>query len=193
MSHLDRRQREREEIRLKLLDAARDIAIKEGWHAVTIRKIADKVEYTPPIVYEYFENKEDLFRELVYSGFEILRKQFEEASLQETNPKKLMVKIALIHFNFALKHKELFQLMFNIERQKPNESMQYNMTLMERTIRQISKEDNSVIREQIFAFLCLCHGAISFMLQTEKETPHSRFKDFPKLYERMVERFINSL
>ena len=89
MNHVERKLREKEKIKQNILDAARDIAAKEGWHAVTIRKIANKIEYTPPIVYEHFENKEDLFKELIYMGFRLLKKEFEKARQSERGTKEV--------------------------------------------------------------------------------------------------------
>ncbi|MCU7496091.1 MAG: TetR/AcrR family transcriptional regulator [Ignavibacteria bacterium] len=193
MSHIERRQREKEEIRLRILDAAREIASEEGWQAVTIRKIASRVEYTPPIVYEYFENKENLLQELAYAGFEILHSQFEDEKKKESDPKKLMSKLALIHLDFAIKYKELFQLMFSLERPAPNEAMRNNMELMKETVKLISNADDEGVREIIFGFLCMCHGAISFMLQTGQHTKKFTPESFRSMYVRVVERYINSL
>ena len=88
MSHLERRLKDKGEMKQSILDAARKIAGKEGWQAVTIRKIVDEIEYTPPIVYEYFENKEALFKELIYFGFHMVHKDIEKAKQNESDPKK---------------------------------------------------------------------------------------------------------
>ncbi|HRX31691.1 MAG TPA: hypothetical protein P5349_07350 [Tenuifilaceae bacterium] len=48
MGHVERRKKEKENIRKGILDAALKIAMSDGWGAVTIRKIADVIEYTPP-------------------------------------------------------------------------------------------------------------------------------------------------
>src|SRR6266849_4709924 len=64
-----RRERECQELRQAILSAARDIAAREGWQEVTIRKIAEAIEYTPPIIYEYFASKEALLLELLREGF----------------------------------------------------------------------------------------------------------------------------
>ncbi len=69
MGSKQRRQRERQELRQAILAAARDIAAREGWQAVTIRKVAEAIEYTPPIIYEYFASKEALLFELLREGF----------------------------------------------------------------------------------------------------------------------------
>lgn len=191
MSHIERRQREKEETRSRILEAAREIAAKEGWQAVTIRKIADKIEYTPPIIYEYFEGKEDLLKGLVYNGFEILQKQYAEASQTESDPKKLISRIALILLTFAREHKELFQLMFHLERPAPNETTKSIMDLLKNTMTQISGKDEKTVMELIFGFFCQCHGAIAFMLRADEDSP--QIKDFDNLYLRMVERHINSI
>ena len=107
MSYIERRQKEKEDIKQSILEAARKIAAKEGWHALTIRKIADEIEYTPPIVYEYFENKEDLIREIIDAGFVKLGKEISAARQSETDPHKLLMKLSLIHWDFAFNNVEL--------------------------------------------------------------------------------------
>src|SRR5882672_7396271 len=64
-----RRERERLQMRGRLLDAARRIASEEGWQAVTIRRIADRLEYSSPILYQHFSGKDALLWELVREGF----------------------------------------------------------------------------------------------------------------------------
>jgi AcrR family transcriptional regulator len=69
MGSKERIQRQKEETRKNILKAAREIVKQEGWQGLSMRKIADKIEYTAPIIYEYFANK--------------------EAILQETDPKRI--------------------------------------------------------------------------------------------------------
>src|ERR1700756_5705553 len=64
-----RREREKQEVRQGILTAAREIARQEGWQSVTVRKVADRIEYSPPTIYEYFESKEDILIELLREGF----------------------------------------------------------------------------------------------------------------------------
>jgi AcrR family transcriptional regulator len=54
-----------------ILAAARDIAAQEGWQAVTIRKVADRIEYSRPMIYEHFENKDAVLLELMREGFRL--------------------------------------------------------------------------------------------------------------------------
>jgi AcrR family transcriptional regulator len=56
----ERRAREKKELRQEILDAARDLFVHEGYENVSMRKIADKIEYSPTTIYLYFQDKADL-------------------------------------------------------------------------------------------------------------------------------------
>jgi len=60
----ERREREREEVRKKILDAARELFAAEGYEKVTMRGIAEAIEYSPTTIYLHFEDKDDLVRAL---------------------------------------------------------------------------------------------------------------------------------
>ena len=70
----ERQERDREQVRSRILDAARELFVAEGYRNVSIRKIAEKVEYSPAALYSYFPSKDDLFFALAEEGF---RKLFE--------------------------------------------------------------------------------------------------------------------
>jgi AcrR family transcriptional regulator len=65
----DRRQRQKESLRASILDAARELFVDQGYDAVTMRKIAEKIEYSPTAIYQYFTDKESLVRELCTNDF----------------------------------------------------------------------------------------------------------------------------
>ena len=56
----ERRAREKKELRQEILDAARDLFLREGYENVSMRKIAEKIEYSPTTIYLYFQDKADL-------------------------------------------------------------------------------------------------------------------------------------
>jgi AcrR family transcriptional regulator len=191
MSHIERRQKEKEEIKQRILEAARKIAAKEGWHSLTIRKIAEEIEYTPPIVYEHFENKEDLIREIVYTGFNMLSKEFASARESESDPKKIIHILSLIHWNFAFNNVELYQLMFSLERPNPTEEMVANFKLIEEAFLELI-HDKEALHEIIFSWMCFISGAISIVMRFPN-LPHQEGKDPKKLFVRMIDRFIEGL
>jgi AcrR family transcriptional regulator len=193
MSHIERRLRAKEEMKQSILDAARNIAAKEGWQAVTIRKIADEIEYTPPIVYEYFENKEALFKELIYFGFRMMHKDIEKAKNIESDPKKMLFNIGLICWDFAFSHTDLFQLMFSLERPTPSEEMVYFFSLTESIFMELSKNNKVLSQDLLLSWICLNHGAISILMQFPPVPPQFIKKDPRELYISIIQRFISNI
>ena len=107
----ERRERERDEIRAKILDAARELFAKEGYGAVTMRRIAEKIEYSPTAIYGHFADKDALIHELAARDFLELAHQF--ARLAKINdPIERFTKIGPVYVEFGLAHPNHYQLMF---------------------------------------------------------------------------------
>lgn len=68
----ERQERDRATVRRAILDAARDLFESEGYANVSIRKIAERIEYSPAALYSYFPSKDDIFFALAHEGFELL-------------------------------------------------------------------------------------------------------------------------
>jgi AcrR family transcriptional regulator len=80
MGITERREREREEVRRKILDAARDLFATEGYANVTMRKIAEVIEYSPTAIYGHFEDKDDLVHAICHEDFGRLLAVFDGAT-----------------------------------------------------------------------------------------------------------------
>lgn len=115
MASKDRILRLKEETRVNILDASLDIVKEEGWQALSMRKIADKIEYTAPIIYEYFANKEAILMELTRKGFLLLARDMKEAKEKHRLPAKQIEAMWLAYWNFAFTQKELYQVMFGVD------------------------------------------------------------------------------
>src|SRR5258708_29654329 len=115
MASKDRILRLKEETRLNILHASLDIVKEEGWQALSMRKIADKIEYTAPIIYEYFSNKEAILMELTRKGFLILARDMKVAKEKHRLPAKQLEAMWLAYWNFAFAEKELYQVMFGVD------------------------------------------------------------------------------
>lgn len=109
-----RRERERREVRQGILDAAREIARQDGWQAVTIRRLADRVEYSPPIIYQHFASKDAVLLELVREGFDCLRVAMESARDSSLDPLTDLQRMAAAYWNFAWDAPDLYQVMFGL-------------------------------------------------------------------------------
>ena len=114
MASKDRILRLKEETRINILDASLQIVKEEGWQALSMRKIADVIEYTAPIIYEYFANKEAIILELTRKGYLILAKDLNEAKSKHRLPAKQLEAMWESYWNFAFANKELYQVMFGI-------------------------------------------------------------------------------
>lgn len=114
MASKDRILRLKEETRINILDAALQIVKEDGWQALSMRKIADVIEYTAPIIYEYFANKEAILLELTRKGYLLLSKQLQEAKDQHESPADQLEAMWLTYWNFAFDNKEIYQVMFGI-------------------------------------------------------------------------------
>src|SRR5437588_11783680 len=68
----ERQERDREAVRRAILDAARELFVREGYNNVSIRKIAERIEYSPAAIYGYFPSKDDIFFALAEEGFQLL-------------------------------------------------------------------------------------------------------------------------
>src|SRR6185295_7417962 len=68
----ERHERDREAVSRAILDAARELFVTEGYRNVSIRKIAERIEYSPAAIYGYFSSKDDLFFALAEEGFRLL-------------------------------------------------------------------------------------------------------------------------
>ena len=68
----ERQERDREAVGRAILDAARDLFVAEGFQNVSIRKIAERIEYSPAAIYGYFPSKDDIFFALAEEGFRLL-------------------------------------------------------------------------------------------------------------------------
>ncbi|WP_426667922.1 TetR/AcrR family transcriptional regulator [Mucilaginibacter sp. McL0603] len=115
MASKDRILRLKEETRMNILDASLNIVKEEGWSALSMRKIADKIEYTAPIIYEYFSNKEAILMELTRKGFLILANDMKAAKEKHRLPAKQLEAMWLAYWNFAFAEKELYQVMFGVD------------------------------------------------------------------------------
>src|SRR3954468_17808265 len=68
----ERQERDRKAVRRSILDAARELFVAEGFQNVSIRKIAERIEYSPAALYGYFASKDDIFFALAEEGFRLL-------------------------------------------------------------------------------------------------------------------------
>ncbi|MBB6110727.1 TetR/AcrR family transcriptional regulator [Mucilaginibacter lappiensis] len=114
MGSKERVERLKAEVHQLILDAAMGIVKNEGCEAVSIRKIADTIEYSPTIVYSYFLNKEAVLIELSKRGFTMLINCIKQQLVSVTGAKERMETVLRAVLYFANNENELYQLMYTV-------------------------------------------------------------------------------
>ncbi|WP_207421084.1 TetR/AcrR family transcriptional regulator [Desertivirga brevis] len=114
MGIAERRLREKEELKSKIICTAWDLVKTEGWSALSIRKIADKIDYSVPVIYDHFKNKEAILLEFSKKGFRLLTETILGIIDKKDVPENKIRAIADAYWNFAAENKELYQIMFSI-------------------------------------------------------------------------------
>jgi AcrR family transcriptional regulator len=100
-----------EDVARKILDAARELFVAEGYRNVSIRKVAEKVEYSPAAIYSYFSSKDDIFLALAEEGFRLLFTSDPEAA-QPSSPTDAIRAAFWRVYLFSKSHPEYYALMF---------------------------------------------------------------------------------
>jgi len=123
----ERQERDRETVRRAILDAARDLFVQDGFERVSIRRVAERIEYSPAAIYGYFPSKDDIFFALAEEGFALL------AGVQAAAPGRTgCAGTPLEHIRdtfwrfyvFSREHPQYFALMF-VDRSVPRISREY--------------------------------------------------------------------
>jgi AcrR family transcriptional regulator len=107
----ERRERERSETRDKILDAARELFVTEGYEGVSMRRVAEKIEYSPTAIYVHFADKKELFRELCHQDYARLAEVFQ-SSVMSTDPIERLKQIGMIYIDFGLLNPNHYKFMF---------------------------------------------------------------------------------
>jgi len=110
----ERNVQSREHTRNGILKAAMVVARKEGWDGLSMRKIADIVTYSVPVIYEHFTNKDAILLQLSKDGHRMLMRYMQSASDQNVSPESKIEAMWIAYWDFAFSQKELYQLMFGI-------------------------------------------------------------------------------
>lgn len=106
-----RRERERHETRERILAAAREMFAADGYEAVTMRAIANRIEYTPTALYHHFPSKQALVTELCVQDFTALSARFMPLA-QMPDPVERLQALGRVYLQFAMDYPSHYRFMF---------------------------------------------------------------------------------
>src|SRR5687768_8899095 len=108
----ERRERERAQRHQLIITAARELAETEGWEAVTTRRLADRVEYSQPVLYSHFNGKDAIVSAVALDGFSELAAQLHQVRLAAPGPGQALRAVCRGYLEFATQRPALYQAMF---------------------------------------------------------------------------------
>ena len=143
----ERQQQEREAITRSILDAARTLFVAEGYRNVSIRKIAERVGYSPAAIYSYFDSKDDIFLALAEEGFHMLFQSgvCAREAQPDAEPVDCIRSAFLDLYEFSKAHPEYHALMF-LDRSVPKISKDWQRFQF---VREMRAQLNALIENAI--------------------------------------------
>lgn len=143
MAISERREREKEEMKELILSTAAIIACSEGYDKISIRKIANKIEYSPSIIYHYFADKDEIINHLIQRGYKKIILAITSANLTCDSPEEQLKEMTKNYINAALK--------------MPDEYMAAQLSKSPKTIKQTSLLfEGASNKKSIIGELCRC-------------------------------------
>jgi AcrR family transcriptional regulator len=173
----ERKHRQRREVRNRILSAAREIASGEGgWPSVTIRKIAERIEYSPPVIYEHFGSKEEILLELLRIGYAKQLEAFESARKAAAGPEEACFAMMRAYLRFAFGSPDLYQVMYGLggvsfsalsaaEAQRGGERIGEEAgKAIEKILRKYGKEEARDVNDEVTRLWSSVHGLVALAM-----------------------------
>jgi AcrR family transcriptional regulator len=125
MGTKQRREREKEALRQDILDAARELFVNEGYENVSMRRVAEKIEYSPTTIYLYFEDKASLLYAICEETFAGLAKRMEAITRDGDDPIEVLRRGCRAYVDFGLKYPNHYKLTFINHPQHPRDKKRH--------------------------------------------------------------------
>ena len=177
MTVKQRREREKENLRQMILDTAREMFAEEGYSSVSMRKIADKIEYSPTTIYLYFRDKNDLLRQICEETFARLGRKLDSIGKKNGNSVEGLREGLKTYVEFGLKYPKHYEVTFMLPLTEKLGEMEYDGALGKRAFDYlrngvtdcmengvIEKGDVDLISQTLWAGI---HGVTSLLIGHE--------------------------
>jgi AcrR family transcriptional regulator len=194
----ERKDREKAEMRKIILNAAMELFIKEGYSGVSIRKIAEKIEYSPGSIYTYFTDKDSIFYELHVEGFNKLY-QKQLASQGINDPRERLMAHAKAYLDFAFENQQYYDIMFimmgPVETICKNEDLdwthgQRSYDLLKRNVTECKAAGafkDKDVEAVAFLLWSIVHGIASILIRRGSAMKNINIQDSQKIIDGALE------
>jgi len=180
MGTTERKQRQKEEVYESILTAAWKLVKEDGWQGLSIRKIAEAIEYSIPVIYDHFENKEAILTEFTRQGFRLLNQSLVSHGKPLSDPAQQLREVTFAYWDFAFQNPEFYQLMYGMgmpscETVNEMKEVKALAETLRNTVNNLyppGKIDEGESFVKMKSFWSMLHGLVSIhMMAREKEKP----------------------
>lgn len=201
MGIAERKERERENLRQVIIDAAREIFVAEGYDALSMRKVAERIEYSPTTIYLYFKDKTELIREVCEEAFTRLGEAIAQSRKTGISPLDNLRKGLYAYIEFGLSHPHHYEVAFISPKEKSFKSDDYRFdgsagdrafSMLSASVAEcmeageLRRGDVATMAQTLWAAI---HGVTSLLIMHDKFP----FVDRKELIESVVETQIKGL
>jgi AcrR family transcriptional regulator len=178
--------------RQMIMDAARDLFVKNGYQHVSMRQIAKELGYSHGALYYHFKNKAELFYALVEDHFAMLNQILDEVLKQQVENKSKLKNIFLAFIEFGLTHQNHYEIMFlikdeevrNFINQSPNKSYEKFAQSI------FALCDKRITLQEIYSLFLSLHGFVTHYCR--HVVNYDEVKDFAEVHaEFLMKRLID--
>ncbi|MFH7600213.1 TetR/AcrR family transcriptional regulator [Streptomyces racemochromogenes] len=115
MSVQERKQRERAERERLIVATARELAEQQGWDAVTTRRLAERIEYSQPVLYSHFRGKREIIGAVALEGAAEMAVTMRAATSGADNPRERVAALARAYLDFAARNPAVYDALFQLD------------------------------------------------------------------------------
>ena len=115
MSVQERKQRERVERERLIVATARELAEQQGWDAVTTRRLAERIEYSQPVLYSHFRGKREIVGAVALEGAAEMAAALRAATAAAEGPRGRVAALARTYLDFAARNPAVYEAMFQLD------------------------------------------------------------------------------
>jgi len=115
MSVQERKQRERAERERLIVATARELAEQHGWDAVTTRRLAERIEYSQPVLYSHFRGKREIIGAVALQGAAELATAVRAATSAADGPRARVAALARAYLDFAARNPAVYDALFQLD------------------------------------------------------------------------------
>ncbi|MFJ6572043.1 TetR/AcrR family transcriptional regulator [Streptomyces sp. NPDC091292] len=115
MSVQERKQRERAERERLIVATARELAEQQGWDAVTTRRLAERIEYSQPVLYSHFRGKREIIGAVALEGATEMAVALRAATSAADGPRARVAALARTYLDFAARNPAVYDALFQLD------------------------------------------------------------------------------